>query len=82
MRLLEPLNGLKMAQGHACVHLIFFITMMLIDTDVTINLSHGSGKKDVVDNHEALLADRAIGFRQLHDEIANDIIVMSGGSAK
>jgi len=39
-------------------------------------------KKDVVDNHEALLADRAIGFRQLHDEIANDIIVMSGGSAK
>jgi len=34
MRLLEPLNGLKMAQGHAALHLTFFICMLYVDTDL------------------------------------------------
>lgn len=77
MRLLEPLNGLKMAQGHACVHLIFFITMFLIDTDISINLS--SKGADTGDHGAALLADRAAGYRQLHDEI-EQMIVLSGAA--
>ena len=33
MRLLEPLNGLKFAQGHFIVHLAFFISMLQISID-------------------------------------------------
>lgn len=34
MRLLEPLSGVKTAQGHALIHLIFFLTMFFIDIDI------------------------------------------------
>ena len=33
MRLLEPLNGIKVGQGHYIIHLYFFITMMFIDVE-------------------------------------------------
>ena len=33
MRLLEPLNGIKVGQGHYIIHLYFFISMVLIDPD-------------------------------------------------
>ena len=36
MRLLEPLSGIKTAQGHALVHLIFFVTMLFINTDAVV----------------------------------------------
>lgn len=39
MRLLEPLNGIKMGQGHYVIHLYFFITMLMIDTSIDIDLS-------------------------------------------
>jgi len=39
MRLLEPLNGIKMGQGHYIIHLYFFITMCLIPTDLNIDLT-------------------------------------------
>lgn len=32
MRLLEPLNGVKMAQGHYLAHLVLFLGMLTIDT--------------------------------------------------
>ena len=38
MRLLEPLQGLKMGQGHFLIHLTFFISMCLLDTDINKNL--------------------------------------------
>lgn len=38
MRLLEPLNGVKVGIGHAAVHLTFFISMCFIDTDIEKNL--------------------------------------------
>lgn len=31
MRLLEPINGIKVAQGHLLIHLVFFITMFTFD---------------------------------------------------
>ena len=34
MRLLEPLSGMKAAQGHALLHLVFFITMWSVDIDM------------------------------------------------
>ena len=36
MRLLEPLSGVKTAQGHALVHLIFFLTMFSIPRDLDV----------------------------------------------
>lgn len=38
MRLLEPLNGVKYGVGHYATHLIFFLSMCLIDPDININL--------------------------------------------
>ena len=37
MRLLEPLSGVKTLQGHALVHLIFFMTMFSIPRDLDIS---------------------------------------------
>ena len=31
MRLLEPINGIKVAQGHMIIHLVFFATMFTFD---------------------------------------------------
>ena len=36
MRLLEPLNGLKMAQGHWLIHLIFFLYTLTFDPDTLV----------------------------------------------
>ena len=33
MRLLEPLSGLKVAQGHLLVHLLFFCIVMSVDDE-------------------------------------------------
>lgn len=33
MRLLEPLNGLKFAQGHLIMHLAFFISMLQLSME-------------------------------------------------
>jgi hypothetical protein len=33
MRLLEPINGIKVAQGHMIIHLVFFISMFTFDKD-------------------------------------------------
>lgn len=38
MRLLEPLNGIKVGQGHYIIHLYFFISMLLIDKDETFKM--------------------------------------------
>jgi len=36
MRLLEPLSGVKTAQGHALVHLLFFIAMYFISREAKL----------------------------------------------
>lgn len=33
MRLLEPVNGLKLSQGHLIMHLAFFISMIITDRE-------------------------------------------------
>jgi hypothetical protein len=38
MRLLEPINGVKVAQGNAMMHIVFFIAMFTIDSDISTNL--------------------------------------------
>lgn len=48
MRLLEPLNGIKMGQGHYIIHLFFFITMCLIPQEIDIDMSAWL-PKDVAD---------------------------------
>lgn len=55
MRLLEPLNGIKMGQGHYIIHLYFFVTMFFIDTSIDIDLSNWLPKdvaKKVEKEHE------------------------------
>jgi hypothetical protein len=37
MRLLEPINGIKVAQGHMLIHMVFFVTMMTLDTNIDRN---------------------------------------------
>lgn len=39
MRLLEPLNGIKMGQGHYIIHFYFAVAMFLIPTDLNIDMS-------------------------------------------
>jgi hypothetical protein len=39
MRLLEPLAGVKMSQGHYLTHLIFFVSMFFIDKDINKNIA-------------------------------------------
>lgn len=36
MKLLEPLSGVKTAQGHALVHLLFFIAMCFVTREAKI----------------------------------------------
>ena len=38
MRLLEPLNGVKMAQGHYLTHLVLFLGMLTIETQPHLDL--------------------------------------------
>lgn len=38
MRLLEPLNGVKMAQGHYLGHLVLFLGMLTVNVDPHIEL--------------------------------------------
>ena len=38
MRLLEPLNGIKMGQGHYIIHFYLFVTMFFINTELDIDL--------------------------------------------
>lgn len=42
MRLLEPINGVKVAQGNALQHLVFFLTMFTFDSSVSRNLRDDS----------------------------------------
>lgn len=37
MRLLEPLNGVKMLQGHFAMHIVFFICMWFVTTDISMD---------------------------------------------
>lgn len=71
MRLLEPLNGIKMAQGHVIVHLIFFISMMLINTDINIQL-HPESKRE----HNAHAGEAHFNERSVYD---HDQQMLSGG---
>lgn len=56
MRLLEPLNGVKMAQGHYMTHLVFFVTMLLINTEW----------------HEKLMVEKADNHKPAKDHITDD----------
>ena len=38
MRLQEPVNGIKVGVGHNLIHLAFFISMLTINQDITLNL--------------------------------------------
>jgi hypothetical protein len=57
MRLLEPLSGIKTAQGHALVHLIFFITMWFIETEIEVEHSANNRKltKQILETQTQLL---------------------------
>ena len=47
MRLLEPLSGLKVAQGHLLVHLIFFCIMLSVDDEYCRNLKTSSELEEI-----------------------------------
>ena len=62
MRLLEPVQGIKMAQGHFMTHLIFFTSMWFINTDITINLASGNVSGDGEASTAALSTLRAASY--------------------
>lgn len=43
MRLLEPLSGIKSAQGHALIHLLFFLITWSVNTEYCSLDHHSSG---------------------------------------
>ena len=84
MRLLEPLSGIKTAQGHALVHLIFFISILLIQFEdfVLKNenflgklCNHMSISSKISSNYKADFSKKNIGkFHQLLDKNELQII--------
>ena len=53
MRLLEPLNGLKLAHGHWYIHAIFFIYLLTIDHERVIREPQSEIEKQQAENLEA-----------------------------
>lgn len=55
MRLLEPLNGLKMVQGHFFSHLMYFVFMFFISRNIDgnspIKVSHDGISLETKDSH-------------------------------
>lgn len=73
MRLLEPLQGVKVAQGHNWVHIIFFISISILDKDKEYDLKYMTlGKTDhgSANGHRMLFRDLASGSVEKveHDE--------------
>lgn len=68
MRLLEPINGVKFAQGNFMQHIVFFIAMFTMSRDVDKNFQPHA--KDLVLNsssgHEEALSDQEIKEFELH----------------
>ena len=66
MRLLEPLNGVKMGQGHYMVHIIFFLAMLMVDEAPQRELmkeseSHGHDEKhEHATNHVQMFDDELV----------------------
>ena len=52
MRLLEPVAGIKTAQGHALFHLVFFIMMLNINTDIC-DVNQPAGNAPAANTHSA-----------------------------
>lgn len=66
MRLLEPLQGIKCAQGHALVHLTFFTVMFFADTSLDTNLAKVKRPEDHSEVKH-LMADDDYYFNLSHD---------------
>ena len=69
MRLLEPLNGIKTAQGHFVTHFIMMISMLCLDSDININLYVGDmqpANLTVVDEY------RILRLLQAQSEVQNE----------
>jgi hypothetical protein len=67
MRLLEPLNGLKISGGHYLMHFVFFLSMMCIDTNIEGPKHHVStiALETGVNATESMILDHLSDYEEL-----------------
>jgi hypothetical protein len=74
MRLLEPLNGIKTAQGHFLTHLVFFTTMFFVDTNIEHSIEIKSESSDVTAHRLRVLNEiRELGGSEAAAEVDKDL---------